>query len=83
VKRLLLVAVILLLGLSLAAGETHDHQQTASCPGCLHAQVLIDSAKAPLVVTLIDFGVMAAAASPQPQSRLFVPLTLLRAPPIA
>src|SRR5262245_8999547 len=82
VKRFFLVAVILLLGLSLAAGENHNHQQTASCPGCLHAPVLIDSTKLPLTVTLIDFGVMAVAASPQPRSCLFIPLTLLRAPPL-
>jgi hypothetical protein len=83
VKRLFLVVVILFLGLSLAAGENHNHQQTASCPGCLHASVLIDSARTPFIATLIDFGVVAAAASPQPRSRLFVPITLLRAPPVA
>ncbi|HEX4999335.1 MAG TPA: hypothetical protein VFY29_13995 [Terriglobia bacterium] len=82
-KKILFVAVILFLGLSLAAGDYHEHQQTASCPGCLHAPVLIEAARAPVLAALVEFGALSLTADPQPISRLGVVFTLLRAPPLA
>jgi hypothetical protein len=82
VKKLFYVAVILFLGLSLAGGENHNHQQTAPCVGCLHAPVFITNATAPIVATLIEFGAVASEVDPQPLSRLGIPFTLLRAPPV-
>jgi len=80
-RRLSYTVLLFTLTLLLCVGDAHFCLQTASCPGCLCAPVVVQTTIAGIETTLVDFGYTIVAANPQPLSHFHSSFISLRAPP--